>query len=66
MCPGIGIHAASAFFIQFREESKATSQHLSSIGGKYSLAKISESERKAALVKRRATVFWNQFMLHQH
>jgi hypothetical protein len=51
MCPGIGIYAAAAFFIQFREESKATSQHLSSIGGKYSLAKISESERKAALGK---------------
>jgi hypothetical protein len=51
LCPEISVDAAAVFLIQFREESKATSKHLSSIGGKYSLAKILESDRKAGLGK---------------
>ena len=51
LCRELAVTAASAFLIEFRDESKATAQYLSSIGGENSLAVISESKRKAGLGK---------------
>jgi hypothetical protein len=41
----LGGEAAATFFIEFRDELKATHNYLSSIGGKYSQAKISDQNR---------------------
>jgi hypothetical protein len=43
--------AASTFLIEFRDPLKATSSYLSSVGGKYSISKISDDLRKAGLNK---------------
>jgi hypothetical protein len=51
LCKEIGVDAASAFLVEFRDERKATSKHLSSIGGEYSMEMISENDRKAGLGK---------------
>lgn len=51
LCRELAVTAASAFLIEFRNESKATAQYLSSIGGENSLAVLSESKRKAGLGK---------------
>ena len=51
LCRELAVTAASAFLIEFRDESKATAQYLSSIGGENSLAVLSESKRKAGLGK---------------
>jgi hypothetical protein len=51
LCHELAVTASTAFLIEFRNESKATSQYLSSIGGENSLAVLSESKRRAGLGK---------------
>ena len=43
--------AASTFLMEFRDTSKATSAYLSSIGGKYSAARVTTEDRIACLHK---------------
>ena len=43
--------AATAFLVEFRDESKATHTYLSSLGGKYSMATISDNQLTAGLNK---------------
>jgi hypothetical protein len=62
----LGGEAAATFFIEFRDELKATHNYLSSIGGKYSQAKISDQNRAAGLNKEAiAIVFPNKIMRQQ-
>ncbi len=51
LCRELAVVAATAFLIEFRDESKATSEYLSSIEGKSSLAILTESQRKAGIGK---------------
>eukprot|EP00956_Cyclotella_meneghiniana_P019144 scaffold32561_cov32-Cyclotella_meneghiniana.AAC.5 len=51
LCRELAVTAATAFLVEFRDESKATSNYLSSIGGKSSLAVLTESQRKSGIGK---------------
>jgi hypothetical protein len=51
LCKEIGVDTASAFLVEFRDERKATSKHLLSIRGEYSMEMISQNDLKAGLGK---------------
>jgi hypothetical protein len=51
LCHELAVTAATAFLIEFCDESKATLDYLSSIEGKSSLAVLTESQRKAGIGK---------------
>jgi hypothetical protein len=51
LCCRLGGEAAATFLIEFCDELKATHNYLSSIGGKYSQAEISDQNRAAELNK---------------
>jgi hypothetical protein len=67
LCPEFGVDAAASFLIQFREESKATSKHLSSIAeGSIVWQRYLKVTERQVWAKRRVTVLQNQFVRHQH
>jgi hypothetical protein len=47
VCLGLAVIIAMAFHKEFRDTSRPTHHHLDSAGGKYSLSKILEEERKS-------------------
>ena len=51
LCRELAVTTATAFLIEFRDESKATSDYFSSIEGKSSLSVLTESQRKAGIGK---------------
>jgi hypothetical protein len=48
-CLELAVEAATVFLKEFRDTTKATHHYLSSIGGKYSTATITEDQRKASM-----------------